>query len=170
VIVAGARNGRHRRSSERGANLLAVNIVGAVLGAIFVAVGIGASMGVFASTKAPSAQGVLGDIASKMQAYYNAYGSYPSNASFLSNTAYFPLYPTDPSCGPYGTAGCTGEFTITANGSGYLLTDTVAQRPSALSGVAKAAVVGTETEPSTTLCGTSCSTLMYSSDGGYMGK
>jgi hypothetical protein len=159
---------------EAGANILLLNIIGAVLGIIFLGVGIGFYANSILSAKSQTSSGVVMHIVTEMQQYNDDNGSYPGTvgswtvpSTFFANTTYFGAAPTDPT-----SPSTANPFQVYLYDSGahFMIEDMVAQPSATLAGYYQSSFNGT-TVVKGSLCGnTSCHNLIYTDVFGMMAE
>ena len=157
-------------SAESGANILMNNIVGILVGLVFMGFGIAWYIGSIDSAKTVAAENVLAMIATKVQQYYNDNGSYPGaintwDPSFFSNTQYFATPPIDPAA-PSATN--SFDLYVYDNGAHFMIADTAWHPERTLSSLPTYQWNGAAPY-SSGLCGNACYELFYTDALGMMG-
>jgi type II secretory pathway pseudopilin PulG len=158
--------------TEAGANLLANNILGIVVGLIFIVAGISALLISVNSAKGARAKDIMAnEIAAQVHAYYLSNQQFPGGSSWsdvvsVMGTSSFPATPCDPLDKSCTTASSTSDFTIQSTATDYALRDTFAHPTGDLANLPQFQAVGTQ--PSGT-CSTSCTNYYWDAIYGIQG-
>jgi type II secretory pathway pseudopilin PulG len=162
---------RQRATDERGANALVVNIVGGIVGLIFIGAGVGSYLHMATSSTGQAATIAMRDLAAKVQNYYNTNGYYPTAANnrwdqtFFANTTYFPAQPVEPVCH------CTGQYSlyVVPGATQFALLDDATQTDTAYMSTLNQSTLTTNGFVAGATCGSACHHLVFSSTAGPLG-
>ena len=162
--------GPRAKGAESGANILINNIVGIIIGVIFLGVGIAVLLNTLDSSRTARAKDIMAnEVASEVHAYYLDQGKFPAPGTaadvMTAMPGYFqsaPCDPVDATCSPSSTT--ASDFDVisgvtSTNASDYVLTDTAAHPGRTLNGLPKFA--GNYTAPTATCSAAACTKLVY---------
>ena len=170
--------GPRTKGAESGANILINNIVGIIIGVIFLGVGIAVLLNTLDSSRTARAKDTMDRIASEVHDYYLDHGVFPSPGAVADVMTAMPGYfqsapcdPVDATCNPSSTT--ASDFSIesgvtSTDASDYVIFDHVPSHAMrTLNGLPK--YVGLFAPP-TTHCLNSCQYLIYDGIYGFEGS
>ena len=164
-------------ATESGANILINNIVGIIIGVIFLGVGIAVLLNTLDSSRTARAKDTMDRVASEVHDYYLDNGTFPAPGAFKNVMTAMPGYfqatpcdPVDTTCTPTSALSDFDVLSGTApgtNASDYLLFDWGAQHTErTLNGLPKYAAAFTAP---TAKCLNNCTQLVYDGLYGFEG-
>ena len=163
--------GPRAEGAESGANILINNIVGILVGLVFLGIGIAWYIGSIDSAKTTASESMMTTIATKVQQYYNDNGSYPGalntwDTSFFSNTQYFATPPIDPAA-----PNTSSQYAIYVYDGGlhFFIQDWIGHPVRTLSGLPRFGYTGSAAYIAGP-CDNTCSEINYSDVFGMMGQ